>query len=53
VQRTLQNLWGYAQFFNLEEPSLDAIVAGIWPRWSPETEVKTRVSSPVANASLH
>lgn len=36
VQQTLTNLWFYAARFSLPSPSLDALVAGTWPRFSPE-----------------
>jgi soluble lytic murein transglycosylase-like protein len=36
VQRTLTNLWAYAARFGLQTPSLDAMVDGGWPHFSPE-----------------
>ena len=36
LERTLTNLWGYAARFRVGAPSLDALAAGDWPRFSPE-----------------
>jgi len=36
VQRTLRNLWAYAERFGQDTPSLEAFVAGRFPRFTPE-----------------
>jgi soluble lytic murein transglycosylase len=36
VHQTLTNLWFYAARFSLPSPSLDALAAGTWPRFTPE-----------------
>jgi soluble lytic murein transglycosylase-like protein len=36
VQHTLMNIWRYAARFHSPAPSLDALAAGEWPRFTPE-----------------
>jgi soluble lytic murein transglycosylase-like protein len=44
VQGTLTNLWFYAARFSLPSPSLDALVGGTWPRFSPELRTPPHVT---------
>jgi soluble lytic murein transglycosylase-like protein len=42
VERVLTNYWIYQQRFEQESPSLDALVAGEWPRYVPAEAVAAK-----------